>query len=44
MKLAVFERLELRALPTISRADVAHFMLEEIERRSFVRKIAVLSS
>jgi putative NADH-flavin reductase len=37
------ERLDLRGMPTISRADVAHFALTEIEKRAFVRKVAVLS-
>jgi len=39
----VGERLELRGLPKISRADVAHFMLAEMKNRAFVRKVAVLS-
>ena len=37
------ERLDLRGMPTISRADVAHFALGEIEKRAFVRKVAVIS-
>jgi putative NADH-flavin reductase len=37
------ERLELQGLPTISRADVAHFMLEEIKSPRYVRKTVVLS-
>lgn len=37
------ERLELHGLPKISRADVAHFILAEVGRRAFVRKIAVIS-
>jgi putative NADH-flavin reductase len=32
------ENLELHGVPTISRADVAHFLLDEVERRAFVRK------
>ena len=39
----VGERLELRGLPKISRADVAHFMLGEIEKPAWVRRIAALS-
>jgi putative NADH-flavin reductase len=39
----VGERLELHGLPRISRADVAHFILAEIEKRAFVRKVAVIS-
>ena len=37
------ERIELRGVPKISRADVAHFMLAEMKNRAFVRKVAVLS-
>jgi putative NADH-flavin reductase len=37
------ERLELAGLPTISRADVAHFMVGEVSRREFVRKGVVLA-
>ena len=39
----VGERLELHGLPKISRSDVAHFMLAEMENRAFVRKVAVIS-
>jgi putative NADH-flavin reductase len=39
----VGERLELHGIPKISRSDVAHFMLAEIENRVFVRKVAVIS-
>lgn len=38
------EKLELGGLPKISRADVAHFILGELEKPAFVRKTAVLSS
>jgi putative NADH-flavin reductase len=37
------ERLELRGMPKIARADVAHFILTEIENGAFVRKVAVVS-
>jgi putative NADH-flavin reductase len=37
------ERLELHGLPTISRADVAHFMLAEITSPRYLRKTVVLS-
>lgn len=37
------EHLDLRGLPRISRADVAHFMLAEAQDRAFVRKIVALS-
>jgi putative NADH-flavin reductase len=39
----VGERLELHGLPKISRADVAHFILTEVGKRAFVRKVAVIS-
>lgn len=37
------EHLELHGLPKISRADVAHFIVNEIEQAAYVRKIAVIS-
>ena len=37
------EHLELRGMPKISRADVAHFVLAETENRAFVGKVAVVS-
>ena len=39
----VAERLDLNGMPKISRADVAHFILTEAERRTFVHKVAVIS-
>ena len=39
----VAERLDLSGMPKISRADVAHFILTEAERRTFVHKVAVIS-
>lgn len=39
----VGERLELSGMPKVARADVAHFILSQLERRDYVRKIAVLS-
>jgi putative NADH-flavin reductase len=39
----VGEHIELRGMPKISRADVAHFMLAELTGRAFVRKVAVIS-
>ncbi|HWH49850.1 MAG TPA: NAD(P)H-binding protein, partial [Burkholderiales bacterium] len=39
----VGERLQLRGLPKISRSDVAHFILAELGKRTFVRKVAVIS-
>jgi putative NADH-flavin reductase len=37
------EKLELRGLPKISRADVAHFILSELAQPAFVRKTVVIS-
>ena len=37
------ERLKLRGFPSISRADVADFMLRELVERRFVRRTVVLS-
>jgi putative NADH-flavin reductase len=37
------EQLELSGLPMISRADVAHFMLEEAARPQYLRKTVVLA-
>lgn len=39
----VGERLALRGMPKISRADVAHFILTEVDNPTFVRKVAVIS-
>jgi putative NADH-flavin reductase len=39
----VGERLELHGIPKISRSDVAHFILTEVGKRAFVRKVAVIS-
>jgi len=39
----VGEHVELRGMPKISRADVAHFMLAEMKNRAFLRKVAVIS-
>ena len=39
----VGERLELSGMPKISRADVAHFVLAHLDRRDYVRKVAVVS-
>lgn len=33
----------LRGLPKISRADVAHFIVGELEKGTWLRKTAVLS-
>lgn len=38
------ERLELKGMPKISRADVADFLLRQLADRAFVNKGAVLSS
>jgi len=37
------EHLELRGVPKISRADVAHFMLGEIAGREYLRKTVAIS-
>lgn len=37
------DRLELHGVPKISRADVAHFILTEVDKRAFIRKTAVVS-
>jgi len=37
------ETLPLSALPNISRADVAHFILGELQANRYVRKVAVLA-
>jgi putative NADH-flavin reductase len=39
----VGERLALRGIPRVSRADVAHFMLAEAQKRAYVRKVPVIS-
>jgi len=38
------EHLELRGVPKISRADVAHFALNEIESPAFVRRAVALAT
>jgi putative NADH-flavin reductase len=40
----VGERLRLRGLPTISRADVAEFILSQVEDREYLRKGVLISS
>ena len=37
------ERLDLRGIPKISRADVAHFALTQLADKTFLRKTAVIS-
>ncbi len=37
------ERLELKGLPKISRADVADFVLRQLKDRAFLKKVAVIS-
>lgn len=41
-KYRVGERLELRGIPKIARADVAHFILSQLDDTAYVRKIALL--
>ena len=38
------ERLRLRGVPTISRADVAEFILTQIDDRRYLRKAVLISS
>jgi putative NADH-flavin reductase len=38
------ERLELRGIPKVSRADVAHFVLMQITDKTFLRKTAAIST
>lgn len=42
-KYRVGERLELHGMPKISRADVAHFIVGELESGAWLRRTAVLS-
>jgi putative NADH-flavin reductase len=37
------EHLELRGMPKISRADTADFILKQIDDRSYVRKVVIVS-
>jgi putative NADH-flavin reductase len=38
------ERLALRGLPRVSRADVADFILKQIDDRTFIRKGVIVST
>jgi len=38
------ERLELKGMPRISRADVADFVLRQLDDRAFLKKGAVISN
>ena len=38
------ERLDLRGIPKVSRADVAHFALAQLEDKTFLRKTVVIST
>jgi len=40
----VGERLELRGIPTIARADVADFIVRELHAPQYVRRTAIVSS
>ena len=42
-KYRVGERLDLHGLPRVSRADVADFILTQLEDTSYIRKVAVIS-
>ena len=39
----VGERLELRGMPRISRADVAEFILTQLASATYLRKVALIS-
>jgi putative NADH-flavin reductase len=43
-KYRVGERLELRGIPRISRADVAHFILSELDDTTYVRKVVLIAA
>jgi uncharacterized protein YbjT (DUF2867 family) len=43
-KYRVGERLALRGFPVVSRADVAHFLVKQIDDRSFVRTSVLVSN
>jgi len=38
------ERLALRGFPTISRADTAHFLLSQLDDRSYIGKVVVIAT
>jgi len=42
-KYRVGEHLELRGIPRISRADVAHFILSQLDDATYVRKAALIA-
>ena len=42
-KYRVGEHLELRGVPRIARADVAHFILTQLESSAYLRKTALIS-
>ena len=42
-KYRVGEHLELRGIPRISRADVAHFILTQLDDTTYVRKVALIA-
>jgi putative NADH-flavin reductase len=37
------ERLALRGVPTISRADVAHFIVSQVDQPDYIRKAVIIS-
>ena len=37
------ERLELRGMPKIARADVAHFILSQLDDTAYIRKVVAIS-
>jgi putative NADH-flavin reductase len=38
------ERLALRGFPTISRADTAHFLISQLDDRSYIGKVVVIAT
>lgn len=38
------EHLQLRGVPTISRADTAHFLLSQLDDRSYIGKVVVIAT
>jgi putative NADH-flavin reductase len=42
-KYRVGERLELRGMPKVARADVAHFILSQLDDAAYIRKVALIA-
>jgi hypothetical protein len=37
------ERLTLKGMPKIARADVAHFMLSQLDDRTYINKVVLVA-